>query len=533
IVELIIQEFNLRSNPEQLRAFNLIARHFVSGSQEQLLLYIAGVGGSGKSFVIHAVVELFKRCGMSDKLLLSAPTGCAAVLIDGFTIHALTFLPKKKDEKPGMHTAELNAIWKNVRYLILDEISMVSAPLLADICNRLNEALGERLIGVDALFGDINVILLGDMGQLRPVNSPSLFSRELVNQISPNVRETTAGVGSLYGAWIWREFRKVVILRKNFRSLGDPAYTNLLARVRLGKAWDGNQPLTSDQLGVGPNYLISDFQVLQSRQLQRLPLAEREMFADAPIICSTKLVRDFINRRLTLNHAQNTRTEVHDYHARDKFSGLDLTEALSQCAWQMRSTDTDDALGKLPLSIGMRVMVTENLALKISVVNGAEGVLREIHYSTDSKGRRYADCAYVEIPGSNFNMDGRDKDIVPIVPFTSYFRYKSKSGRSFPITRKQLPLLPAYAFTDYKAQGKSLRRVIVDLNGARSLQSLYVMISRATSLKSVAVLRNFTSRTLYGRLGEEFRDELARLERLDAITRIEYEASTSDMDTSE
>ncbi|KAF8166598.1 hypothetical protein K438DRAFT_1502175, partial [Mycena galopus ATCC 62051] len=61
-----------------------------------LLLYIAGVGGAGKSFVIKTVVEFFRRCGVSERMMLSAPTGCAAVLIDGFTIHALTFLPKKK-----------------------------------------------------------------------------------------------------------------------------------------------------------------------------------------------------------------------------------------------------------------------------------------------------------------------------------------------------------------------------------------------------------------------------------------------------
>ncbi|KAJ7088873.1 hypothetical protein B0H15DRAFT_757925, partial [Mycena belliarum] len=81
-------------NVEQLRALRIIAEHFIFGMEEQLLLYIAGVGGAGKSFVIKAVVEFFRRCGVSDSIMLSAPTGCAAVLIDGFTIHALTFLPK-------------------------------------------------------------------------------------------------------------------------------------------------------------------------------------------------------------------------------------------------------------------------------------------------------------------------------------------------------------------------------------------------------------------------------------------------------
>ncbi|KAJ7303838.1 hypothetical protein DFH08DRAFT_620986, partial [Mycena albidolilacea] len=81
-------------NAEQLRALRIIAEHFMFGMEEQLLLYIAGVGGAGKSFVIKTVVEFFRRCGVSQQMMLSAPTGCAAVLIDGFTIHALTFLPR-------------------------------------------------------------------------------------------------------------------------------------------------------------------------------------------------------------------------------------------------------------------------------------------------------------------------------------------------------------------------------------------------------------------------------------------------------
>lgn len=111
---------------------------------------------------------------------------------------------------------------------------MVSANLLADICARLNQARGET--GTDIIFGDINVILLGDMGQLRPVNAQSLFAHDLVSKITPKVKESGDGINSLYGAWLWREFRKVVILRKNFRAQHDPEYTNLLARVHMGLA---------------------------------------------------------------------------------------------------------------------------------------------------------------------------------------------------------------------------------------------------------------------------------------------------------
>ncbi|KAJ7804995.1 hypothetical protein B0H14DRAFT_2383318, partial [Mycena olivaceomarginata] len=75
-------------NKEQLHVLRIIAEHFMFSLEEQLLLYIAGVGSAGKSFVIKTVVEFFRRCGVSQQMMLSAPTGCAAVLIDSFTIHS-------------------------------------------------------------------------------------------------------------------------------------------------------------------------------------------------------------------------------------------------------------------------------------------------------------------------------------------------------------------------------------------------------------------------------------------------------------
>ncbi|KAG1743514.1 hypothetical protein EDB19DRAFT_1633270, partial [Suillus lakei] len=94
ILSEIIEEFKLSDNPEQEMSLRIISEHFIRGEVKQLLMFITGIGGSGKSHVIRATVEMFQRCGAPEKLTLSAPTGSAAVLIDGYTIHALTFLPK-------------------------------------------------------------------------------------------------------------------------------------------------------------------------------------------------------------------------------------------------------------------------------------------------------------------------------------------------------------------------------------------------------------------------------------------------------
>ncbi|KAF8443746.1 hypothetical protein L210DRAFT_3395916 [Boletus edulis BED1] len=92
-IDQVHDVFSLENNEEQSRAFRITAEHFAFCTMKQMLLFITGIGGSGKSHVIKAIVTLFKWCGCPENLLLSAPTGCAAVLIDGYTIHALTFLP--------------------------------------------------------------------------------------------------------------------------------------------------------------------------------------------------------------------------------------------------------------------------------------------------------------------------------------------------------------------------------------------------------------------------------------------------------
>ena len=171
-------------------------------------------------------------------------------------------------------------------------------------------------------------------------------------------------------------------------------------------------------------------------------------------------------------------------------------------------------------------------------MNGSQGILKDIKYDTDEDGKRYAVCAYVHIPGCKLQAPDLEYEVVPILPVRSYFTYGSdqatpdedntdgkrkKKGPSFGISRLQLPLLPAYAFTDYKIQGQSLSAVILDLQGCRSLQSAYVMLSRAKSLKGIAIMRWFDPNKIHNTLPQQFRDEFARLRNLDESTRLAFE----------
>jgi ATP-dependent DNA helicase PIF1 len=491
--------------------------------EHQLLLYIGGAAGTGKSHVIRAIVELFKRCGYSEKLLVSATTGSAAVLIEGYTIHALTFLPQS-EFKPKLQ--ELENIWRVVKYLIIDELSMISALFLSQVSQRICKAKGWDPTNSEKPFGGVNVIFCGDFAQLPPVNAFSLFTHNLVGKNPSNVVQKPEGQGAMHGAYLWRLVDRVVLLKTNMRSKLDPAYTNLLRRVRSGDAWRSGKTLGGYQRGEGVNYVQPDYLTLRGRELSKLaaggfPVAQH--FHDAPVIVAEKVLRDAVNLKMVERFARETNQEMHIYYSRDRYARKAVTGEQRNRLWRVRSRITKDALGMLPLVPGMKVMIKENLSVRQKIVNGSEGILQDVKYELGPDGVRHATCAYVLVPGCGLQAPGLPINVVPVLPFRTAFCYETREGAKFNISRTQLPLWPAYAFTDYKSQGRSLTRAVVDLSGCGSLQSVYVMLSRVKSLDGLGILRWFSPNRLEGRLSQDFRNEFSRLEQLDRDTEREFE----------
>ncbi len=516
----IEEQRGFSENPEQHLAFRIVGEHVINGDPHQLLLYISGVGGTGKSYVINAISDLFNKCGYSYRLLKMAPTGCAAVLIDGYTIHATTLLPKRsKSAKSDVETLE--KIWRNIDYLIIDEISMVSALFLNNINEQLQLAFGADEIRKELPFAGINVIFTGDLGQLPPVGEASMFSEDLICKIPPNIRERPKGQKAVYGAYLWCSITDVIQLKQNLRSRGDGKYINLLNRIRLGKAYRATKPHTKDEIGDGNNYAMSDYTILNSRTLSQLSKNEPQTLKrmhNAPIIVAEKCIRDAFNNELVASYARQTEQEIHFYHSKDYHKRERVPTHLRNILWKLGANVTKDRLGVIPLVPGMKVMITENLAMPHKIVNGCEGTLYSLYYNSDELGHRYPVCANVLVPGCGISAPGLPNDVVPIRPTRDSFAYDN-CGRHFSISREQLPLLPAYAYVDYKCQGRSLSHAIIDLCGCRTLQSAYVMLSRVSCLNNLGVLRWFSPNKIESALKPQFRKEFERLDRLADKTR--------------
>ncbi|KAJ8473524.1 hypothetical protein ONZ51_g7821 [Trametes cubensis] len=514
LMDRIVIDMGLNANPEQERAFRIIAEHVLS-NDDQLLMYIAGVGGTGKTHVVKAIVKFFEGLGRANEILIGAPTGAAALNINGYTVHSLILLNNRS--KDSLST--LRRMWSSVRYFIIDEISMIGAKFLAQISRRLQLAKGDNGGLAIKPFGGINIIFTGDFGQLKPVQASSLYSHSLLNDPKLQVIRDFTGVDGLQGIYLWRQVMTVVKLTKNQRQSADPGYADLLARVREGKATSrGDVPVGGQ----------NDVEVLYRRLMQNVGESDASSFRDfkdAPIIVGNKALRDALNARLIAHRAKECNELVKAFFSKDKIDGILVHGDVQRGLWRLPSKITKDSLGRLPLFRGMRVMIQENIAFGHRLVNGAEGAVEKVLYE-ETEGILYATVAYVRIPGAGQVCHDLPIDLVPVFPETVKFKCTMLvSGQKVvkEITRKQLPLVPAYAYTDYKGQGKSLTYAVVDIASANSLQGVYVMLSRVRSLSGLLILRAFTPNKVCSRLSQELRDELARIDGLAEDTRRRYE----------
>jgi hypothetical protein len=180
--------------------------------------------------------------------------------------------------------------------------------------------------------------------------------------------------------------------------------------------------------------------------------------------------------------------------------------------------------------IGMPVMITQNFDVEGGIVNGTTGTLKKIRYYMDNQNRRHATSCVVEsnsVSGDALpNLSNHEAAVLEDTSDMHFIHPHSK--KKCTIKRTQLPLAPAFAMTTHKAQGKTMKRAIVDVQSCRGTEAPYVMLSRVKSLAGLLILRPFDQKKIQCRQSEDLRKELQRLQRLDeknnSIETLEYTA---------
>jgi hypothetical protein len=95
LIDHTIWSFSLNAGQE--RAFRIITNHSSTPATEQLKMYLGGMGGTGKSQVIKALIYFFCQKKEDHRFTVLAPTGTAAALLNGSTYHKVLGVYRKND----------------------------------------------------------------------------------------------------------------------------------------------------------------------------------------------------------------------------------------------------------------------------------------------------------------------------------------------------------------------------------------------------------------------------------------------------
>ncbi len=411
---------------------------------KQLFMIINGTAGTGKSFTIAAISNL-----IGNRLKRAAPTAKAAFIIKGETIHSTFSISVTKKETDinvdlkGERLSELQEKFRNVSHIIIDEYSMLSQVLFAQIDHRLRQATGR----FDLLFGGLSIILVGDPGQLLPVSGMPLYAFP------------TKSLLASHGLNCYRNFKIVIRLEQSERQKNannDPNqeyFINMLLRLR-------NMDASDSQLEDDWKFILKNVETPES--LSRFADAIRLFPDNASCNAYNAEKLKSLNSPITLLQAKNTNSRCKN-GTDDSFSGLK---------------------NYIYLAKGAKITLTNNLWTKQGLVNGANGVVRDIVY--EKVGDEIKPIAIlVDFEKYNgpkfFDQNDSRNNWIPINPISLFC--KNLNG-----SRTQFPLRLAYALTIHKSQGQTIDKIVIDLGKSeQSLGLTFVALSRVRNFSDFII----------------------------------------------
>lgn len=250
-------------NQQQMLAYELIANTNSS-------FFLTGRAGTGKTTFLRNVQKMVNK-----QFITLAPTGVAAILAGGDTIHSFFGLPMEVCV-PGtcgkLNEARILTLL-HADTIIIDEVSMVRCDIVDAIDYTLRKA-----IRTTQPFGGKQIIFVGDMFQLPPVVRQGA-ERELLHDIYK------ADDFFFYKADAIKRMRLVKIeFQKVYRQDDDRQFLNILENVRMNKVTPENimhlnkrvtQPQNKDDIVIT---LASLNKTADSLNQQRLAEIDAEEF---------------------------------------------------------------------------------------------------------------------------------------------------------------------------------------------------------------------------------------------------------------
>jgi ATP-dependent exoDNAse (exonuclease V) alpha subunit len=377
--------------------------------------FLTGAAGTGKTHVVRN----FLRDADPLTTAITASTGVAAIALGGLTVHRHFGLKLGRTEPA---TYERDESWmrfrayelRNTRTLVIDEISLLDGDTL-----DLLDGLLRLVRGEEKPFGGVQVVFVGDFGQLPPVE-----------------RRDEGKKNFAFEAKAWQALNPKIIELRRPRRQEDLAFLELLGRLRMGELSAADRRLLATRIAKDPTKIPSDSVWIAPRRatVERINL-ER------------------------LNALPGPRRYLEAEESGPALLRQDLDKG---CL----------APRRLFLKPGARIMCVRNDSEQ-RYANGTTGEVLAI-------GREH------EQPFADVALD--NALVQPVRLGMEAFTYGQRADPNRIATRRQIPVMLAWALTAHKTQGKTIPKVTVDLEALFSPGLAYVALSRVHALEDLTIV---------------------------------------------
>ena len=481
------------------------------GAREQLLMFLTGSAGSGKSYVICCCRSFCKNfCKAIGKtysknvFAVTGVSGVAASMARGNTSHLSAMLANHVT----YNEIYSDILWMDTKLLVIEGISMAEKSLLI----KLDKTLRKWTNRTNFLYGGIHIVFVGDFYQIPPVVGKPVYD----------------DFGDIY--WHGSLNACIMLDQCMYRYTADPEWGDILSRIRVGS-------VTTD-----------DVEKINTRLLGNVTLTEKVDCMDTRVTyaCTTNKRRnEVINECFQRYVRENSPTYSSDSEALPSAilikgdvsrNGVLLGTEFHQMLWSIccdhnviGSTQVKvDPCLKLffgcPLLITCNTLQKRKLITKGTSVNYA-GIKWKAGFSPETENY----CGFKVLSGSVHNIESlyvqlESKAIRELKPeiFLVEIRADESSEvlRGFEVT--QFAVNVNLAATVHSMEGMTKDIVIVADESKKSPWWLYVILSRVTSLNGLFLLKPVTRKMLLPRSGNLVREAMwLREVELDFIRHIE------------